>query len=439
MIIETLRLRLTRCRQAIANPRPVGVEGIWNAARCLIYARTSVLVALILYLGIIAHSNLFTSGAYPPLFDFSVFWSAASLTLQGHPEQAYDVHQLYLILKNEIHIPVGEGGYGWFYPPFFLLVLAPLARVTPFQGYLLFMGLTLSAYLFAIYRAGRALPSLWWGVFGFSGLWFNLVLGQNGFITAALGAAVLISLEHHPLRSGVFLGLLMLKPQLGLLLPMILLIKRAWLALFSAGITLAITFFLAWLLLGADSVNAWWHNIGLARVFLERGGSNYLLKIPSIYSFLTLLGSPPWLAYLGQGITALFVVMRLARLLHTNTDQRLRNAAAMLGSLLMSPYVFEYDLTWLIFPLIWLVDYGREQGWYTGERELLALVWLLPYVMTVVEPAISLQLAPLILLLLLLQVVRRARYISLPTNSISDGANFMSANAASNKRTSGLR
>ncbi len=377
----------------------------------MLYARTSVVVGVIFCLGVLGHSNLFSAQGFVPLFDFNVFWSAATLTLQGHPERAYDVHQLYLVLHEVRHLTVPEGGYGWFYPPFFLMLISPLGWLPPLLAYLLFMGLTLWVYLWVIRRVARdlmPLPGLWWGVLGFSGLWYNLILGQNGFLTAALGAAVLLTLKRHPLTSGFLLGVLLLKPQLGLLLPLILLHQRAWRALFSAGLTVLGTFALVGMFLGTDVLLAWWQSIDLARAFLERGGDNYLFKIPSLYACMTLLGASHPVAYLVQGTSALIVVALVIRLWHLKADRRLRHAAALLGSLLMSPYVFEYDLTWLIFPLLWLLDYGRERGWYPGERELLALLWLLPYLMTLLEPAIHLQLAPLLLWLSLLLIWRRA-------------------------------
>ncbi len=409
--MNRLCIPVNRYWRSLAFPREQAKVGIWSAARCLLYARASVLVALILFAGILGHSTLVSAEGYTPLFDFAVFWAAASLTLQGHPERAYDVHQLHLVLQQVLHFSVAEGGYGWFYPPFVLLLFSPLARLAPFHSDLLFMGVTLSIYLLVIHRVIRRLgsvPSLWWGVLGFSGLWYNLILGQNGFVTAALGAAMLLTLERHPYKSGIFLGLLLLKPQLGLLLPLLLVYQRAWRALFSAALTVALTFAGAWALLGTPSLQAWWHNMDLARVFLERGGDNYLFKIPSVYAGMTLLGTSHPVAYLAQGITALMVVLVVTRIWHLNADWRLRYAAALLGGLLMSPYVFEYDLTALIFPLLWLLDYGRERGWYPAERSVLALLWLLPYVMTLVEPHIHLQLAPLLLWLQLLLIWRRA-------------------------------
>ncbi len=402
---------VNRYGQSLVFPREQAKVGIWSAARCLLYARVSVLVALILFVGILSHSTLVSADGYIPLFDFGVFWSAATLTLQGHPEQAYDVHQLHLMLHQVLHFQVAEGGYGWFYPPFVLVLIGPLAWLTPVQAYLFFMGCTLCGYLWVFHLAAQKIvrfPGLWWGVLGFSGVWYNLILGQNGFVTAALGAAVLLTLERYPLRSGVFLGLLLLKPQLGLLLPLLPVWQRAWRVLFSAALTVLLTLAGAWLLLGTASLQGWWHNIDLARVFLERGGDNFLFKIPSLYACLTLLGASHPVAYLVQGTTALLAVVVVTRIWHLPADWRLRYAAALLGSLLMSPYVFEYDLTGLIFPLLWLLDYGRERGWYPGERPLLLLLWVLPYVMTLIEPHIHLQLAPLLLWLLLLAIWRRA-------------------------------
>jgi alpha-1,2-mannosyltransferase len=52
----------------------------------------------------------------------------------------------------------------------------------------------------------------------------NILLGRTGFLTAGVLGWALASMKRMPFRAGVLLGLLAYKPQLGLLLPVVLVI-----------------------------------------------------------------------------------------------------------------------------------------------------------------------------------------------------------------------
>jgi uncharacterized membrane protein len=65
----------------------------------------------------------------------------------------------------------------------------------------------------------------------------NLVGGQNGFFTAVLLIGGLSLLDRRPIVSGILFGLLMIKPQLGLLLPLMLALTARWRCIASAAVT----------------------------------------------------------------------------------------------------------------------------------------------------------------------------------------------------------
>ena len=64
-------------------------------------------------------------------------------------------------------------------------------------------------------------------------------IGQNGFFTAALLIAGLVNLDRRPVLSGVLFGILTIKPQLGLLLPLMLVVSGRWRTIVSAATTTA--------------------------------------------------------------------------------------------------------------------------------------------------------------------------------------------------------
>ena len=80
----------------------------------------------------------------------------------------------------------------------------------------------------------------------------------------------------------------------------------------------------------------------------------------------------------------------------------------MTATFLVSPYLFDYDLAWLAFPIAWLALGGLRDGWLRGDREVLVAAWLLPLLMLPIVKAVPIQIGPWVLGALLLVIMRRA-------------------------------
>ena len=138
--------------------------------------------------------------------DFVNVWAAGRMALAGHAAAVYDwpAHKL----VEESAVGHGFDGYfGWHYPPTFLFVAAALSLIpyaaarssgpsAPFPP-------TSSAIRAIIgdrigYLLGAAFPAVL----------ANFIVGQNGFLTAALIGGALVLMERHPILAGVLLGLL---------------------------------------------------------------------------------------------------------------------------------------------------------------------------------------------------------------------------------------
>src|SRR5204862_2503943 len=83
---------------------------------------------------------------------------------------------------------------------------------------------------------------------------WNLLAGQNGFLTGALLGAGLLCLERRPILAGVFIGCLTYKPQFGILIPLALIGSREWQTLAAAAITAAV---LAGISIAALGLGSW--------------------------------------------------------------------------------------------------------------------------------------------------------------------------------------
>ena len=78
----------------------------------------------------------------------------------------------------------------------------------------------------------------------------------------------------------------------------------------------------------------------------------------------------------------------------------------MTATLLVSPYLMEYDLAWLGFPIAWVVQTGLQSGWMRAEREVLLAAWLLPLFTVVLAWLLRIQMGPWVIAALLWVVMR---------------------------------
>ena len=100
------------------------------------------------------------------------------------------------------------------------------------------LAVTLPIYLAAV----RAIMGERLGILiacAFPAVMWNMLVGQNGFLTAALIGFMLLTLDTRPIVAGVLLGLLTYKPQFGILFPIVLAANGQWLVIAAASATAA--------------------------------------------------------------------------------------------------------------------------------------------------------------------------------------------------------
>ena len=81
------------------------------------------------------------------------------------------------------------------------------------------------------------------------------------------------------------LGLLIYKPQLGLLLPIILLLERRWLTIASAAATVALLFVVTAMLFGWDVWIQYWHKIVPQQMWLTENAGGLVMR-RSVVNFI---------------------------------------------------------------------------------------------------------------------------------------------------------
>lgn len=206
----------------------------------------------------------------------------------------------------------------------------------------------------------------------------NVGHGHNGFLTASLLGGGLLLLDRRPLLAGALLGLLVYKPQFGLVLPVALIAGRHWTAIASAAATIMLITLATLVTFGVRSWDAFQSSLAFTRTVVLEQGSTGWEKIQSVFSAVRALGGSIGNAYTVQTALTCAVILAIAWLWHGQADMRLKSAALIAGTLLSTPYVLDYDMVILGPALAFAVSWERERGFRPWLASLLAAVWIVP-------------------------------------------------------------
>ena len=382
-----------------------------TAKRLVVYPRILVVLLALAFVFVPGRSKQRIDLNGGPLGnDFITFWAASAAALHGHAADAYDAARI--LPYERLAVPACTHVFGWFYPPSFFLLISPMALMPYLVAYALFMTATVSLYVVVLRRIVRGSTAMWC-LAAFSGLWINIMDGQNGLLTALLAGAGILCLNRRPWLAGVVIGLLAIKPHLALLFPIALLAIGAWRTIAAAAAT-AFAFTAAGVaVLGHGTFKAWLASLRLATLLLREGGLPWE-KMPTVFAMARMSHLPLGVADTLQGIVAIAATCAIWRVWRGSPEWPVRGAALMSATFLISPYVFDYDLAWLAFPIAWLAVTGGQQGWQRGERETLIAAWILPLVSTPIASATHIEVAPFVAFSLLWLTLRRATGISRP-------------------------
>lgn len=338
-------------------------------------------------------------------FDFVTFWAASDLALSGHAAQAYDMTAIAAAERRAL--PQVADVYLWHYPPPFQLVVLPLALVPYLWAYGLWLALWLAVYA-ATCRAAFREPAPFWLAIGASAVYVNVLHGQNGLLTAALAAGGLLLLERRPLLAGLLIGALCYKPHLGLPLGVLLLAGGYWRAVAGAALAVVGLCALSALALGVDVWRAFFANAETARAVLESGAVPWH-KMASLFATVRLAGGGVGLAYIVHGLAALAVLALTVLAWRGRGPLDLRIALAVMAAVLVSPYLFDYDLAVTVPALCLLLRDGFARGWQPGMRPAIVVLWLAPATLSYVAEATHVQLLPVALLAVWMLTWQRLR------------------------------
>jgi arabinofuranan 3-O-arabinosyltransferase len=354
-----------------------------NACFVLLVVNTSALLAFC-----VSHSWIHDAQGLGIPTDFVNVWSAGKLALQGHPAQAWDwdvQKQIQIAVLGQSYV----GNYAWHYPPPFLSIAALLARLPYTVAFIGWLAVSLVPYL-VMTRAIVGRPFGWLLAAAFPAVLANTMVGQNGFLTAALIGGTLYLLPVRPILSGICLGLLSYKPQYGLLFPLALIAASQWTVFITAGVVAAAMAVLSWLAFGTESWQAFFHWMPMfSQAFFTEGRATWF-KLQSVFGLTRSLGGSEQLAWAFQATMSATVVVATVLLWRSKARYSLNAAGLATGTLLMTPYLFLYDVMVLAIPVAWLVRIGLADGFRRYELSALGFAALLIVIFPLFEMPIGL-------------------------------------------------
>ncbi|HKS88570.1 MAG TPA: glycosyltransferase family 87 protein, partial [Stellaceae bacterium] len=314
--------------------------------------------------------------------DYTVFYSGAQYFFDGKLAQLFNGDQFTdfrnALFANWLSSP--SPFVPWVYPPSFLLLMLPFGALPFVASYAAFQAVTALLLALALnYRADRpeARPLVMVLALIGPAAAMNFGWGQNAFLATALLVGGFRLLPTRPVLGGIVLGLLTVKPQFWILVPVALVAARQWRALVWSLIAAAALAAASAAVFGIDLWRQWlelalggyWQSdakwVGYARVWGM-----------SVFATLFSTGVPGEWAELGQwaatliGAALTYLGFR-ARLPHDN-----RIAVLLACTILAAPHSSLHDLVLLATAAALWMGAAAEDGATLPQWTLALAVWL---------------------------------------------------------------
>lgn len=343
--------------------------------------------------------------------DFAPFYAASHLALSGHPAQSYDD-------ASEQAAEQRMAGYQgasyeiWDYPPTYLLMGLPFSLLGYNLSLMAWILFSFAAYLSVLWAIAPDRNALWLAA-AFPAAFVNMRDGQNGFVSLSLAAGGLLLLERRPLVAGLLFGLLSYKPQFGILLPIILAATGHWRAFASATVAILAMAALTTFLFGWDTWQAFFASVPITNHRLMVAGEIGFGKMQSVYGAARLWGASLATSYVLQASVSLATLATVLWVWREGVPFSMKAAALVTGTLLVTPYMLDYDLVLLAAPIAWLAYEGLHSQFLAWEKSVLFLAWICPLLSRPLSLS-GFPLTPLVLAVVLIAIVRRSSMASGP-------------------------
>lgn len=294
-------------------------------------------------------SALFSSGLDSAITqkDYANYWLGARFAVNGTTLNLYDFNTYFLHMQelfgNDIEVRA------WSYPPHTLLFLWPLGFLSYKVSIITFFSVGLLMYIFAAKRflekyGNKEFSLVFWAA-QLPFVLLTIFTMQNGLHLSALFLFGILFMHEKPLLAGLCFAIMTVKPQLGIFIPFLLLFRGAWLT-----VVWAIIFTILLILLSAlvFSVSDWQNYISLTLPYqsgVMHNWNGFFIKLmPSLFASLRGLGIDSYQALNIHIIFAIFITPIVIWLLYKLKHLLLSSFILLIGTFLVTPYSFNYDM-----------------------------------------------------------------------------------------------
>jgi GT2 family glycosyltransferase len=322
--------------------------------------------------------------------DFFSFYAAAKLYVLNGGSAVYD-----LALQRQFELQVtGQPPdrfivLPYFHPPYYTLLIAPLAALSYRQAYyamaafnlLLTVALVILLVRNSLSVHGRAAIVAAAMIAGFFPLFVTVLQGQSDLVVLVpLAAAYAAWARGRHGWAGIFSALALAKPQLLLLIPVLFLARRAWRALAGFVAVVAALGVVSVAGFGSSAVSGYLGSVGTWAIGgrLPSGGQ-LVYTDTAVYSLRNIIDALPGV---GQAVTLAILILLLALValsLSWRPDKpRLDFALAVAASLVLSPHQNVHDLALLVIPGFAVADLALagQVRWPRAAALVLAVAYV---------------------------------------------------------------
>lgn len=258
------------------------------------------------------------------------------------------------------------GFYTFSYPPHMLLLSLPFGLT----GYLVslalwsFLGLALFWHAARPWLRDVRLPG--WAVLVLPAAIVNIWAGHFGFLIGALALYGWRTAQTHPARSALAFAVMTVKPHMGILIPVILAMKRQWRTILLSGAGMVALVGLSALVFGLDSWSIWLSSTlafqaGLIEIVPRQP---YSFMMPTVGRMLYAVTTDEMLVALGQIMIGVYAVIAIYWAHTRRVGTRDLGLLSLIAIPLILPYSFTYDMVAMcLVALVCAVRWGRWYGW----------------------------------------------------------------------------
>lgn len=297
------------------------------------------------------------SFARPPI-DFSGFaigrdflnsWMSGRAIFSGGPGAWFD----FATYNAAVQAITGRPDlppYYWSYPPHLVLFTWPLGLLPYIPAYLLWCIGGLGLYLFAARSCGVERRNMLFLALA-PAVAVNVLGGQNGFITAALLTGGLATLDRRPILSGILFGILTIKPQFGMLVPVLLLVSARRRVVAAAILATAAMAGAIAIWFGPHIWIDYWREVmpQQHQLIIDAGRFGWPM-VSSVFVGMRQLGLPADAAWTVQALSLSSGVGMVAWTFRRKRDLALSIALFVTATFLCSPWMLNYDM--VVFAIV---------------------------------------------------------------------------------------